>query len=79
MVDLFNAVLLRHPRRMPWLHGLRMQGPGHLYPFGSVDSADIARNNNRPQNTVAGMADRWDKSQPNFRWSQRPTQQELIA
>ena len=65
--------------RMPWLHGLRMQGVGHLYPFGSVDSADIARNNNRPQNTIAGMAQRWDQSQPNFRWTYRPEQQELIA
>jgi hypothetical protein len=78
MVEAFNALSKRH-KRLPWIHGLRMQGVGHLYPFASVDSADIARNNNRPQNTIIGMADRWDKSQPNFRWSIQPEQQELIA
>ena len=65
--------------KMPWLHGLRMQVVGHMFPFGSVDSADIARNNNRPQNTIKSMAERWDASQPPIRWHQRPIQQELIA
>lgn len=78
MTEAFNT-LARRGDRMPWLHGLRMQGVGHLYPFGSVDSADIARNNNRPQNTILGMAQRWDRSQPSFKWSVRPEQQELIA
>ena len=66
--------------RTPYIHGLRMQGVGADYPFGSVDSADIARNQNRPQNTIQKMADRWDKRQPkSFRWTRRPEQQELIA
>jgi len=74
----FNAVTARHSR-LPWLHGLRMQGVGANYPFGSVDSADIARNNNRPQNSINKMADKWDRQQPPIRWSVRPEQQDLIA
>lgn len=68
MDEVFSAVA-RRSARMPWLHGLRMQGVGHLFPFGSVDSADIARNNNRPQNTVRSMVERWDRVQPRFRWT----------
>jgi len=71
----FNQLARRG--RLPWLHGLRMQLVGHLYPFGSVDSADIARNHNRPQNTIAGMADRWDRSQPRVGWTIQPEQQEM--
>lgn len=78
MVELFNT-LARRRQRMPYVHGLRMQGEGGVYPFGSVDSADIARNNNRPQNTIRSMADRWDAQQPAFRWNIHPEQQELIA
>ena len=77
MTQTFNH-LMRHRQRVPWLHGLRMQGIGSLYPFGSVDSADIARNNNRPQNSIPGMAARWDASQPRFNWNILPEQQELI-
>jgi hypothetical protein len=70
----FNMVSSRiHP---PWLHGLRMQGVTG-YPFGSVDSADIARNNNRPQNSIKGMAERWDVRQPTL-WTKRSVQQELV-
>ena len=76
MTEVFN-MLTQEETRLPWLHGLRMQGVGHLYPFSSVDSADIARNNNRPQNTIRSMAERWDCAQPNFRWNQKPTQQPL--
>lgn len=73
----FNAVAKRH-QRMPWLHGLRMQGVGTEYPFGSVDSADVARNNNRPQNTIRKMLDHWDKQQPRIGWSGRPAQEALL-
>ena len=76
MTEAFNRLSRRG--RLPELHGLRMQGVGHLYPFYSVDSADIARNNNRPQNTIAGMAERWDRIQPPIRWTILPEQQELI-
>ena len=66
--------------RTPYLHGLRMQGVSSEYPFASVDSADIARNNNRPQNTIPKMVDRWDKIQPrSFRWDIKPEQRELLA
>lgn len=77
MTIAFN--MLGRMRRMPWVHGLRMQGVGHLYPFGSVDSADIARNQNRPQNTIPKMAERWDRIQPRIGWTQLPTQRGLIA
>lgn len=73
----FDALAQRH-RRLPWMHGLRMQAVGTAYPFGSVDSADIARNHNRPQNTVAKMADRWDRQQPAIGWHPRPHQRELV-
>ena len=77
MTHVFNEVSKRG--RLPWLHGLRMQGVGHLYPFASVDSADIARNNNRPQNTIKGMAARWDCVQPRIGWDKQPEQLELMA
>ena len=77
MTHAFNEVSKRG--RLPYLHGLRMQGVGHLYPFASVDSADIARNNNRPQNTIRGMAARWDCVQPPIKWEKQPEQLELMA
>jgi len=68
--------------QMPWLHGLRMQGiacgrSSGNFPFGSVDSADVARNNNRKQNTITKMVTAWDKQQPRVPWRQRPEQREL--
>lgn len=74
LTEVFNALCRG---RLPWLHGLRMQGEGHLYPFGSVDSADIARNQNRPQNSIPKMAERWDRIQPKMRWTPLPLQQEM--
>jgi hypothetical protein len=65
MDEAFNALSLRH-RRIPFIHmlrGMQTVKPGWDYPFGSVDSADIARNHNRPRNTPRGMADRWDAMQ----------------
>jgi len=66
-------------QRMPWLHGLRMQGIAcaENFPFASVDSADIARNNHLKHHTVKKMAERWDKQQPRFPWHQRLEQQEF--
>jgi hypothetical protein len=76
MTDAFNTLSKRG--RLPWLHGLRMQSVSALYPFGSVDSADIARNQNRPQNTIPKMAERWDRVQPRIGWQCLPLQQELV-
>jgi len=76
MVEVFNGCARRG--RMPELHGLRMQAHGGLYPFYSVDSANIARNNHRPQNTISGMAERIDRVQPPPRWVDHLQQQELI-
>ncbi len=52
---------------------------GEMFPAMSVDSADIARNNNRKQNTIESMIQRWDCSQPQFRWSKRPVQIDLMV
>lgn len=61
-----------------WLHMLRgMAAARWGYPFASVDSTDIARNHNRPQNTARGMADIWDAIQCPARWEAVPTQQLL--
>jgi hypothetical protein len=74
----FNAIC-KDGASPTWLHMLRgmvlVEGP---YPFASVDSTDIARNHNRPQHTVRGMADRWDGLQCPPRWTFRE-QLELTA
>lgn len=79
MDEMWNAVARRH-RRTPWLHMLRgMQLSGREYPFASVDSTDVARNHNRPQNTPRAMADRWDAMQTPARYRAKPEQLDLIA
>lgn len=71
MDEAFNALAQRH-KRMPWLHMLRgMQLATEAYPFASLDSTDVARNHNRPQNTARAMADRWDAAQCPARWEAR--------
>ena len=53
----------------PATHMLRgMACSGKRWPFASVDSTDVARNHNRPQNTARSMADRWDAKQCPSRW-----------
>jgi hypothetical protein len=54
-----------------------MQLAGREWPFASVDSTDVARNHNRPQNTARAMADRWDAAQCPPRWVGRPVQVDL--
>lgn len=62
-----------------WLHMLRgMAMAGSHYPFASVDSTDIARNHNRPQNTALKMATLWDAQQCPPIWSTRPEFQPLM-
>lgn len=73
----FNDLAKRH-HRLPWLHMLRgMACSGQRWPFASVDSTDIARNHNRPQNTPRKMADRWDAVQCAATWRVSPAQMEL--
>ncbi len=79
MDEAFNEIAQRH-RFMPWLHMLRgMQCSGLRWPFASVDSTDIGRNHNRPQNTPRQMADRWDAMQCRTPWESQPVQMEMIA
>jgi hypothetical protein len=78
MDEAFNALAQRH-RRMPWLHMLRgMQLATEKWPFASLDSTDVARNHNRPQNVARVMADRWDAANCPAKWAIRePMQQDL--
>jgi len=75
----FDQLARRH-HRLPWLHMLRgMACSGERWPFASVDSTDIARNHNRPQNAPRAMADRWDAVQCPATWPKAPQQMELIV
>lgn len=77
----WNAIM-RGRRRLPWVHMLRgMQLVKHRWPFASVDSTDVARNHNRPQNTAKAMAERWDSRQCPALWEPAPAlvQMDLMA
>lgn len=70
MDEAMNAIC--DPAPPCWLHMLRgMALSGDDYPFASVDSTDVARNHNRPQNDAAQMAARWDALQTPARWVRR--------
>ncbi len=59
---------------LPWVHMLRgMACVGERWPFASVDSTDIARNHNRPQNMARMMADAWDAVQCPATWKEHET------
>jgi hypothetical protein len=74
-----NAVFSLPLAYTPWLHMLRgMALSESQYPFASVDSTDVARNHNRPQNTARKLADRWDSRQCPPRWVYRE-QMEIAA
>jgi hypothetical protein len=65
--------------KTPWVHMLRgMQCAGEHWPFSSLDSTDIARNHNRPQNTTRKMAERWDALQCPATWSTTNEQTEMF-
>lgn len=79
MIEAMNTLCGDGPAPVA-LHMLRgMALSGGMYPFASVDSTDVARNHNRPQNTARAMADRWDSIQCHPRWQVRPTQMQLLA
>lgn len=79
MDETWNEIAKRHTRT-PDVHMFRgMQLVRCRWPFASVDSTDVARNHNRPQNTAAAMAARWDAAQCPARWEIRALQQELAA
>lgn len=66
----FNELANRGP--IPWIHMLRgMQLAGSEYPFASLDSTDVARNHNRPQNTAKKLVEKWDSMQCPSVWKQR--------
>lgn len=69
--EAFNAIV-RDNGSVPWVHMLRgMALAGTEYPFASVDSTDVARNHNRPQNEPLEMALRWDSKQNPATWQVR--------
>jgi hypothetical protein len=74
---LWNEIAKRH-QRTPVVHHFRgTQLATHRWPFATLDSTDVARNHNRPQNTARAMADRWDAAQCPPRWLGRPVQVDL--
>jgi hypothetical protein len=76
--EAFNRICKGSGRPPAWIHMLRgMSLAGSQYPFASVDSTDIARNHNRPQNNAREMADRWDAQQCPAVWMPQPVQQVL--
>lgn len=78
--EAFNLICKGSGAPSCWIHMLRgMSLAGSPYPFASVDSTDVARNHNRPQNNAKEMADRWDALQCPARWTSRPIQRPLIA
>ena len=63
MDSVFDELVQRH-RFLPWLHMMRgMACAGERWPFASLDSTNIGRNHNRPQNTPRKMADQLDALQ----------------
>lgn len=74
MNEAFN-VICKNGRNPTWLHMLRgMKCCEMLFPFDSVDSADVARNHNLPHNNARKMADRWDAVQCPISWDRQPEQ-----
>ena len=79
MDEAFNGLAQRH-RRMPWVHMLRgMQLATKDYPFASVDSTDVARNHNRPQNTAHAMSARWNAANCPPRWRTKVPHPDLFG
>jgi hypothetical protein len=79
-MDLAWREIGRRHSRTPNVHMLRgMQLVTCHWPFASVDSTDVARNHNRPQNTPAEMAMRWDAAQCPPAFIDPPQQMELAA
>lgn len=78
MTDAMNRLCGDGPPPV-WLHMLRgMSLSGLHYPFASVDSTDIARNHNAPQNSPRKMVERWDCAQTPARWIVRPVHGSLL-
>lgn len=78
MDEAWDEIAKRH-HFLPWVHMLRgMNCCARRWPFASVDSTDIARNHNQPQNTPRKMAERWDKMQCPGVWRVSSKQMELI-
>lgn len=79
MTAAWNEIAQRH-QRTPNVHMFRgMQLQQSIWPFASVDSTDVARNHNRPQNTARAMADRWDAAQCPPRWIAREPHPQLFG
>lgn len=79
MVEAMNALCGNGPPPC-WLHMMRgMSQAGSIFPFASVDSTDVARNHNRPQNSAVAMATLWDAQQCPTRWVKRPELRPLMV
>ena len=70
--EAFNALAASH-RHLPWIHMLRgMNLSGDRWPFGSVDSVNVARNFKDTNTDPERMARRLDSVQCNTPWASRP-------
>lgn len=77
MDEAFNHIC-KGGRVPTWIHMLRgMAQTASDYPFASVDSTDVGRNHNRPQNIAADMAQRWGGCNCSPWWTQKGAQLEL--
>jgi len=64
IIEAFELISDSNGKMHNHIHMLRgMQFCESLYPFASVDSTDVARNHNRPQNTALKLVKRWDQFQ----------------
>lgn len=65
----FNTISDDAGRVNTWVHMLRgMSMSGQHYPFGSVDSTDVAQNHHLPHKSALSIANRWDGLQTPARW-----------
>lgn len=78
--EAFNRICKGSGRPPAAIHMLRgMSLSGSVYPFASVDSADVARNHEQAPGRALRMARRWDAQQCPARWVEQPVQQLLQA
>lgn len=77
--EAFNALAKRH-RHLPWIHMLRgMSLAGDRWPFGSVDSVNVARNFKDSNLDPERMARRLDAIQCTGSWKVQGEQQDIFA
>lgn len=76
--EAFNRICKGSGSPPCWIHMLRgMSLSGSIYPFASVDSADVARNHEGVNGRALEMVKAWDARQCPGRWIEQPLQMQL--